>query len=169
MSWIRVFTTIQFIPMSVSPAGKPELPTLPSAHQHAGLWASQLAQLSRKHFCTMSWVRPLPQHTLHLLVATSLRPCQTRADFVSSKDRAAGTHKRMLELQAVAWGRATADWYLLWKASQGIVVWARDTNLFNFASSFIGLFIWILLLYPYLKGDLYCGAPQLSLIATELQ
>lgn len=177
MSWIHIFTAILFISMSLSSVGKPELLTLPSAHQHGRFSSSQLAQLSRKRVCTP---RPGCNHcpdTHHISSwPPPCDPCQTHADFVSSKETAAGMCKRILELEAGAWGRAMANQYLSWKASEGIPVWARDTILFNFASSFIGLFMCnsSVVLLPSCGIKVPCGyllrrAPWLCSIAAALQ
>lgn len=118
VSWIHIFTAIHFTPMSLSLVGKPELRKSSSAHEHHGVGAFQPAQLHGKHSCTpVLDPDPLPRHTVCLLVATSLPTCQVCVLYPLKTW--VGTHERLLELEAVAWGRVTEDWYVLGEESQG--------------------------------------------------
>lgn len=170
MSWIHIFTTIWFTFMSLSPVGKPELPPLPSAYQHAELWASQQAQLSRKLLrilcpgcdpypdthCICSWPPPCdpPKCTwilcpLKIPQWEHIRGCLNWRQLCGKRQRPTGISCE--------------------KPAKGSWCQPGAQSHLTLPSPLLAFLYAILLLYAYLKGDLHCRAPQLCSIATELQ
>lgn len=155
MSWLYIFTVFWFVFMSLSTVGKNELPTLPSAHQHARLWTSQLAELSRKHFCTpCPECDPCPDTHIPLWPP----PCDPTKHMDSVLER---EHVR----GCFSWRQLCREGqgcYLLGKVSK--VYWCEPGTwpYLGLPHPSVGFLFAVLLLYPYHEGDHHSN-PQLVL------
>lgn len=137
MSCIHIFAAVWFTSMSLSPVGNPKLMTLPSTHHHAGYGLPSWLSPAESTSAPVSWVQPLPCHTVHLVGATPLWHPQTHTGSVSSKDIAAETCREM-RTGAVVWGRTMANWHLMTNQPQHPGV-SQAHSVMNLASAFIGI------------------------------